>query len=178
MARKSDDANENPKQIRNDVDCRTARPKFNNGAWSAAKISDVTGGGLYLVVTPDESKPGHSASKLWRMGYRFHARQKTYSIGPYGNGKDGTFSLADARRERDKTKDLLKDGKDPSTEKQLVKHRQVAARPFEQWADEWLAKARHEGLNYSEPMPMSGSSTFALENCNGATSPVIQTTTK
>jgi hypothetical protein len=36
------------------------------------------------------------------MGYRFHSRQKTYSIGPYGNGKDGTFSLADARRERDK----------------------------------------------------------------------------
>jgi hypothetical protein len=28
-----------------------------------------------------------------------------------------TFSLADARRERDKAKDLLKEGKDPSTEK-------------------------------------------------------------
>lgn len=32
------------------------------------------------------------------MDDRFHGRQKTYSIGPYGNGKDGTFSLADARR--------------------------------------------------------------------------------
>ncbi len=64
------------------------------------------------------------------MGYRFHGRQKTYSIGPYGNGKDGTFSLADARRERDKAKDLLKEGKDPSIEKQLDKHRQAAARPF------------------------------------------------
>jgi hypothetical protein len=116
------------------------RPKFDNGVWSPAKISDVTGGGLYLFVTPDESRPG----KLWRMGYRFHSRQKTYSIGPYGNGKDGTFSLADARRERDKAKDLLKDGKDPSTEKQLVKHRQAAARPFEQWADEWLAKKKVE----------------------------------
>jgi hypothetical protein len=62
----------------------------------------VTGRGLYLFVTPDESRPGNAASKLWRMGYRFHTRQKTYSIGPYGNGKDGTFSLADARRERDK----------------------------------------------------------------------------
>ena len=91
MARKSDGASTNPKQIRTDVDCRTARPKFNNGAWSAAKISDVTGGGLYLFVTPDESRPGNAASKLWRLGYRFHARQKTYSIGPYGNGKDGTF---------------------------------------------------------------------------------------
>jgi hypothetical protein len=51
------------------------------------------------------------------LAYRFHSRQKTYSIGPYGNGKDGTCSLADARRERDKAKDLLKEGKDPSTEK-------------------------------------------------------------
>ncbi|HVR57287.1 MAG TPA: integrase arm-type DNA-binding domain-containing protein [Pseudolabrys sp.] len=144
MARKSDGTSTNPKQIRTDVDCRAARPKFNNGAWSAAKISDVTGGGLYLFVTPDESRSGSAASKLWRMGYRFHARQKTYSIGPYGNGKDGTFSLADARRERDKAKDLLKDGKDPSTEKQRVKHRQAAARPFEQWADEWLAKKKVE----------------------------------
>jgi hypothetical protein len=59
------------------------------------------------------------------MGYRFHSRQKTHSIGPYGNGKDGTFSLADARRVRDK-------------------HRQAAARPFEQWADEWLAKKKLE----------------------------------
>jgi hypothetical protein len=144
MARKSDVANANPKQIRTDVDCGSARPKFNNGVWTAAKISDVTGGGLYLFVTPDESKPGNAASKLWRLGYRFHARQKTYSIGSYGNGKDGTFSLADARRERDKAKELLKHGKDPSTEKQLVKQRQTAARPFEQWADEWLAKKKVE----------------------------------
>ena len=57
MARKNDGACANPKQIRTDVDCRAARPKFNNGAWSAAKISDVTGGGLYLFVTPDESRP-------------------------------------------------------------------------------------------------------------------------
>jgi len=102
MARKNDGACANPKQIRTDVDCRAARPKFDNGAWSPAKISDVTGGGLYLFVTPDKSKPGNAASKLWRTGYRFHGRQKTYSIGPYGNGRDGTFSLADARRERDK----------------------------------------------------------------------------
>ena len=144
MARKNDGACASPKQIRTDVDCRAARPKFDNGAWSPAKISDVTGGGLFLFVTPDESRPGNAASKLWRMGYRFHSRQKTYSIGPYGNGKDGTFSLADARRERDKAKDLLKEGKDPSTEKQLDKHRQAAARPFEQWADEWLAKKKVE----------------------------------
>ncbi|WP_454632841.1 Arm DNA-binding domain-containing protein [Bradyrhizobium cenepequi] len=105
MAGKNDGVCANPKQIKTDVDCRAARPKFDNGTWSPAKISDVTGRGLYLFVTPDETRPGNAASKLWRMGYRFHSRQKTYSIGLYGNGKDGTFSLADARRERDKAKD-------------------------------------------------------------------------
>jgi hypothetical protein len=53
MARKNDGACANPKQIRTDVDCRAARPKFNEGAWSPAKISDVTGSGLYLFATPD-----------------------------------------------------------------------------------------------------------------------------
>jgi hypothetical protein len=37
-----------------------------------------------------------------------------------------------------------KEGKDPSTEKQLDKHRQAAARPLEQWADEWLTKKKVE----------------------------------
>ena len=91
MAGKNDGACVDPKQIRTDVDCRAARPKCDNGAWSPAKISDVTGGWLYLFVTPDVSRPGNAASKLWRMDYRFHGRQKTYSIGPYGNGKDGSF---------------------------------------------------------------------------------------
>ena len=64
------------------TDCRAARPKFDNGAWSPAGRCDGTGGGLYLFVTPDESRPGNAASKFGRMGYRFHSRQKTYSIGP------------------------------------------------------------------------------------------------
>jgi integrase len=53
-------------------------------------------------------------------------------------------SRSPTRGARDKAKDLLKEGKDPSTEKQLDKHRQAAARPFEQWADEWLAKKKVE----------------------------------
>ena len=71
-----------------------------------AKISDVTGGGLYLFVTPDESRPGNAASKLWRMATASKAARKP-TPSDHGNGRDGTFSLADARRERDKAKDLL-----------------------------------------------------------------------
>jgi hypothetical protein len=80
MARKNDGACGNPKLIRTDVDCRAARPKFNEGAWSPAKISDVTGGGLYLFATPDESWPRNAASKLWWIprGSRSH-RSSTYS---------------------------------------------------------------------------------------------------
>jgi len=66
MACKNDGACGNPKLIRIDVDCRAARLKFNEGAWSSAKISDVTSDGLYLFATPDESRPRDAPSKLWR----------------------------------------------------------------------------------------------------------------
>jgi hypothetical protein len=80
MARKNDGACGNPKLIRTDVDCRAARPKFNEGAWSPAKISDVTGGGLYLFATPDESRPDNAASKLWRMPH-YRATRSTSACG-------------------------------------------------------------------------------------------------
>ena len=132
MARKKDSEHTNPEHIRANVDCRAARPKFDNGAWSATKISDVTGGGLYLLITPDPGRPGKAASKLWQMAYRFHGRQKTYSIGPCGNGNDGTVSLATARQKRDAAKALLAQDPpiDPSIEKQVERHRQATERPF------------------------------------------------
>ena len=37
-----------------------------------AKISDVTGGGLYLLVKSDPDNEGKAAAKLWQMAYRFH----------------------------------------------------------------------------------------------------------
>ncbi|WP_347337406.1 Arm DNA-binding domain-containing protein, partial [Bradyrhizobium jicamae] len=138
MARRQAGEHANPKQIRTDVDCRAARPKFENGAWTATKISDVTGGGLYLFIKPDPSMLGKAASKLWQMAYRFHGRQKTYSIGPYGNGNDGTFTLATARQKRDVAKALLAQDPpvDPSIEKQFARRRQAAERPFGASIDE------------------------------------------
>ncbi|MCS3765841.1 MULTISPECIES: hypothetical protein [Bradyrhizobium] len=76
MARKNDGACANLKLIRTDVDCHGARPKYDKGAWSPATISDVTGGGLYLFVTPDQSRPGNAASKLWRMAIASTAVRK------------------------------------------------------------------------------------------------------
>lgn len=121
MARRQAGEHANPEQIRTDFDCRAARPKFENGVWTATKISDVTGGGLYLFIKPDPNRLGKAASKLWQMAYRLHGRQKTLSIGPYGNGNDGTFSLATARQKRDAAKALLAQNPpvDPSIEKQF-----------------------------------------------------------
>ncbi|MBO4227111.1 tyrosine-type recombinase/integrase [Bradyrhizobium neotropicale] len=151
-------------QIRTDVDCRAAKPRFQNGGWRATKISDVTGGGLYLFVKPDLNRPGKAASKLWQIAYRFHGRQKTYSIGPYGDGTDGTVSLFTARQKRDAAKALLAQDPplDPSIEKQFERHRQAAERPFGVWIDEWLAEKKTEKIKRGRLVTVRSSETIAL----------------
>jgi integrase len=164
MARRQAGEQANPKQIRTDVDCRAARPKFENGAWTATKISDATGGGLYLFIKPDPNRLGKAASKLWQMAYRLHGRQKTLSIGPYGNGNDGTFSLATARQKRDAAKALLAQNPpvDPSIEKQFERHRQAAERPFSVWIDEWLAEKKTEKIKRGRLVTVRSRETIAL----------------
>ena len=149
-------------EIATDVDCRAAQPRFKNGVWMPVKISDVTGGGLCLLVRPDPDKPGVAASKLWQMAYRFHGRQKTYSIGRYGKGDDGTFSLAQARRKRDDAKEQLKSGADPSLERQLAKHRDTANRPFGEWIDEWLAVKKTEKIKRGKLVTVRSPTTNTL----------------
>ena len=79
---------------------------------SGDKYSD--GGGLYLHVT--------AAGKYWRMNYRMAGKQKTLSLGIYP-----AVSLASARRGRDKAKELLAQGQDPSSEKQEARQAQKMA---------------------------------------------------
>jgi len=67
------------------------RIEIRQGRVEPAKISDVTGGGLYLFVTPDASRPGSAASKLWRMATASKAARKL-TPSDHGNGRDGTFS--------------------------------------------------------------------------------------
>lgn len=66
------------------------------------------GGGLYLHVT--------ATGKYWRMAYRFAGKQKTLAIGVYP-----AVSLADARKARDKAREQLATGKDPSDAKRKAK---------------------------------------------------------
>lgn len=94
------------------------------------KLSD--GGGLYLHVTP-------TGSKLWRMAYRFAAKQKTLSFGAYP-----AVSLQMARKWREETKTKLAQGIDPGAEKQEAKAALIAQErelhdTFKNVANEWFA---------------------------------------
>jgi integrase len=66
------------------------------------------GQGLYLHVK--------LAGKYWRVSYRFDGKQKLLSLGVYP-----AVSLAKARQRRDKARELLADGMDPSIAKKAGK---------------------------------------------------------
>jgi integrase len=84
--------------------------------------------GLYLLVNPN-------GSRYWRLKYRISGKEKTLSIGVYPE-----ISLKEARDERDKARKQLKEGVDPSADKQVQKILQNVSREnsFEPIAREWL----------------------------------------
>jgi len=97
------------------------------------KYSDA--GGLHLLVTP-------SGSKLWRLQYRFHDKQRTLAFGSYP-----AVSLADARKRRDEAKKHLAAGLDPSHQAKIEKavSRTSNETTFSVIADEFLSKVKREG---------------------------------
>ena len=100
-----------------------------NLKWAGAPAGEkhTDGQGLYLLVK--------ATGKYWRMNYRFAGKQKTLAIGVYS-----AVTLAKARQRRDKARELLADGIDPSKAKQVEKQAQVvaAANTFELVANEFL----------------------------------------
>ncbi|MFG6139067.1 tyrosine-type recombinase/integrase [Halomonas sp. B23F22_10] len=102
------------------------------------RLSD--GGGMYLEVTP-------SGGKYWRLKYRFHGKEKRLAIGVYGE-KGGGVSLAQARDARDKAKQLLAEGTDPSTAKQISKleGKAALANTFRLVATEWLEEVHRHNV--------------------------------
>ena len=97
------------------------------GAPAGDKHTD--GGGMYMLV--------NAGGKYWRMNYRFDDKRKTLALGVYP-----AVSLAKARQRRDKARELLADGIDPSTAKKEDKQAKAdaAANTFEMVARDWLAK--------------------------------------
>jgi integrase len=96
---------------------------------SGEKHSD--GGGLYLLVK--------ESGKYWRMNYRFGGKQKTLALGVYP-----TVSLKVARDKREKAKEQLAAGEDPSIEKRksLAAKFEASQNTFEVVARAWLKKSQ------------------------------------
>jgi len=76
------------------------------------QLSD--GGGLALQVNTN-------GSKWWRFRYRFDNKAKTISMGTYPE-----ISLAEARAKKDKARNQIANGINPSEERKAVKKEQIA----------------------------------------------------
>ena len=100
-------------------------------AGSPAGEKHTDGQGLYLLVK--------TGGKYWRMNYRFAGKQKTLALGVYPE-----ISLAKARQRRDKAREQLADGIDPSTAKAEERQAKagLAANTFEIVALDWLEKTK------------------------------------
>jgi integrase len=87
------------------------------------KLADERG--LYLLVQP-------GGSKLWRLNYRYAAKQKTLAFGGYPD-----TTLAKARELRDDARRLLANGADPGEVRKAEKASAAGADTFEAIAREW-----------------------------------------
>jgi integrase len=98
------------------------------------------GSGLYLEVRP-------SGAKYWRYRYWLTPEKDgRYTIGEYP-----AVSLSEARRERERVRELVKQGISPTQEKKTEKLRQSheRANTFEAVAREWLDRKKDKWSAYS-----------------------------
>ncbi|CAM5202798.1 Integrase OS=Castellaniella defragrans OX=75697 GN=HNR28_002878 PE=4 SV=1 [Castellaniella denitrificans] len=110
-----------------------------NSAKAAGKPYQLRdGGSLFLSVQP-------SGSKLWRYRYRLSGKAQVYAIGRYPD-----VTLAQARRERDRVRDLILQGIHPLGEQRPASHAEPSAPPsFETIAHAWLAANPQWSPGYS-----------------------------
>ncbi len=89
------------------------------------------GGGLYLLVTSE-------GGRYWRLKYRFGGRERGLSLGVYMDPTTGEVRvpLTLARQRREKARQQLAEGIDPSAQRQSEKVRKLLT--FEAVAREWL----------------------------------------
>jgi integrase len=114
-----------------DLVCRKTKP-----CDSLKKYSDMHG--LQLWIFPN-------GSKLWRYAYRFDGKQKLIAVGRYPQ-----VSLHDARAEREKARESLRQGRDPSHVRAVARlENSFAEDKFALVAAEYLEKLRREGRSRS-----------------------------
>ncbi len=121
----------------NDIQCRNAKPKP-----KPYKLTD--GKGLYLEVKPN-------GVKAWRYRFKLSNKESVYAIGDYP-----AIALADARKNREAARELVKQGINPAHDRQLdkIKREQEAATTFEAVAMEWLALKDWENVTKDRRLDM------------------------
>lgn len=117
-----------PQMKLTDLQIRAAKPKA-----KPYKMGD--GLGLFLLVQP-------SGGKLWRLKYRIAGREKKLSLGRYPD-----TSLSMARKGRDRAREQLALGRDPSLEKQREKAQAHldSGNTFEVVARQYIEKRSNDG---------------------------------
>lgn len=107
-----------------------------NAIADQGRVKKLSESGMQLHVHPD-------GKKYWRLEYRFGGKRKMLSLGVYP-----TKSLANARRDRDAAKNLLRDGVDPSAARQAKKRqtRIDVANTLDAVAEEWLTKLSRDAI--------------------------------
>ncbi|ARO88769.1 hypothetical protein EBAPG3_013880 [Nitrosospira lacus] len=92
------------------------------------------GGGLHLFITP-------AGGATWRIKYRIDGKEKIYSVGTYP-----AVSLAAARVELTEVKALLRENKDPVTQRRINRAETSASsdNTFEAVAGGWLTMKKKE----------------------------------
>ncbi len=114
-----------------DIACRKTKPSDR-----LQKHSDMHG--LQLWIFPN-------GSKLWRYAYRFAGKQKLLALGKYPQ-----VTLHEARTQREKAREQLRQGRDPSHVKKVARlEEQFAVDKFGIVAREYLEKLRLEGRSRS-----------------------------
>ena len=98
------------------------------------RLSD--GGGLFLSVMPN-------GARYWQMRFRFGGAERLFQIGSFSrfNGAgDPPVSLAQARADAEKWREVIRQGKDPVTERRVQSANEVAQRnwTFEKAAEAWV----------------------------------------
>jgi hypothetical protein len=84
--------------------------------------------GLFVIVNPD-------GSIHWRFKYKFQSREKLLSLGQFPEVK-----ISEAEKRRDKFREQLRDGIDPSLKRQAEKH--ADGDTFKAVAEEWLGQQK------------------------------------
>lgn len=115
------------KHLLSDTACRQVKPGL-----KMQKLYDSRGFFLQINPIPD-------GRKAWRLKFFFHGRERLMSLGPYPE-----VSLAEARKEEEAIRELLKQGIDPAEHRkaQLDIQKENQRNTFAVVAGDWLHEVR------------------------------------